>query len=1051
MTNVIFSPTLQAPIVLSNPTGAVTVASDASTINAKTNPVPNQGAVALIGAAVRLALAMSTNAGALSMSGAVPGVIRGTVTKPATIAGATAFSGLAPNLSVSTTSAALTFPRIALVGNGGDQSYGSNASTGFPAWTTAASGSAARAAIQSIGNYDLAILAGVFEGWDTSGSRDRENLAQALLKVGLSYTVPKNLARPTLSFFYHVMNEGDPSGSGTGYDLLIAQINAMNGWMYESIGGTGTKTPSAASHTLINYSTAWPGVVGSAQPGESIVGRNYGTTSNGSPTGAQGVARTNGNYAADKLLIRTSTGDTRWSFNAQMAAPSSAGIFLDNCFVALNGGGAVPNSSLDGLTLAPGSQQGGGFPALDTVQPLLARGIHNFFDQMQTMTATYGTPGKVYYNFGNIGQYGNKYQFGTATLTCGLENTMHGGLLEDVIGAGAPSWEYQQTGKAGGGNWLSGAPNVLANYYQAMDFCLAPKLVVLAIRLPAADGSQTASWVNGGGSTLVTVTAGTALEYQEMRYGLCNALMDDGWFGVGVSGYDWSKPRWYDEYGDDSLAQVNVKRGYMGLPVTARPTAPTWVQGPIGVYSRAFTGTAGVGARAIWNPRGNGAQTVALGGTYKKLQGTQQPTINNGATVTSVTLADGDGLIVLGPFTAPTLTITTVSLPNGTVGTAYSATMAATGGFTPYTWSMTSATPNTGNWLSISSAGVLSGTPGTAETESVTIKVTDAANNTASVTLGFSVTAVSAFTPLQHFRADDFTPGTAPNVAGGRGTGGNLNGNQLFTTLGAGNTGCMIDTTVKRAGRNSSMKFTIQAGTSGNPGDGETTAGNGLWGAGIAPPSSRGTLYYGGEGAIWHFGCYMRVNSGTSLATQTLNDGAQKFWLNCFPDFGTTGKDDVHICTNFPGFALLSEIDPNNGPNNNYPSSRSPSNNPANAALPFDSTFHWIETMVLFHANGDNAIRRVWVDTNLVLQRAGRVITWRDTAGNYHTQNLSAPGAPSLPSTSAVMQFMNFFTYWNAHPSVNTSVWVDDLTMAVDESTMTVVDNFGNKMIGPLA
>lgn len=546
-----------------------------------------------------------------------------------------AYTGPLGNLSQG-----LAFPRIMLVGNGGDQSYGCNASTGYPAWTTAGGGTAANIAIQTIGAYDVAILAGVFEGWDSSGARDRENLVQALLK-NATYSVTRNTRRQTLAFFYHIMSQGNPSGSGTGYDQLIAQINAMNGWLYESTGGTGTKTPAADSGNLINYSTAWPTSVGSAAIGQSIVGTNYGSTSSGSPTGVQGVARTNGNYAALKLLIRGSNVDTRFAFNAQMAAPSCAGVFLDNAFAALDGGGSVSNSSLDGISIAPGSQQGGGFPGLDTVQPLLARGIHNFFDQMQVMASTYGTPGKTYYNFGNCGQYGNKYQFGTATMSAGLENTLHGGLLEDVIGAGAPSWEYQQTGNPAGGNYASGWLNVLANYYQAMDFCIAPKIVGLGARLPSS--SAPSSWVVGANQSppvFTSVAYGSSLEYQEMRYGLCTALLDDGYFAAGVSGYDWAGPRWYDEYGDDSLSQVNVPRGYLGYPVTTRPTSPTWPQGSLGVWSRSFQN-----GKALVNPRGNGTQTVSVSGT--RLSGTQQPSINSGASVSSVTLADGDGLILL--------------------------------------------------------------------------------------------------------------------------------------------------------------------------------------------------------------------------------------------------------------------------------------------------------------------------------------------------------------------------------------------------------------------
>jgi hypothetical protein len=212
----------------------------------------------------------------------------------------------APSLTVSAGGQSLTFPRVVLVGNGGDQSFGSNAANGYPNWRTAAVGNAAYNFVQTVAAYDGVILAGIFENWDTSGARDRENLAQALLK-NTTYSVIKNTTRPTLSFFYHVMNEGDPAGSGTGYDQLIAQINAMNGWMYETPGGVGVKTPSAFAGSLINYSTAWPAGIGSALIGQSIVGANYGSLSIGSPTGSQGVARTNGSYAADKLLIKGAT------------------------------------------------------------------------------------------------------------------------------------------------------------------------------------------------------------------------------------------------------------------------------------------------------------------------------------------------------------------------------------------------------------------------------------------------------------------------------------------------------------------------------------------------------------------------------------------------------------------------------------------------------------------------------------------------------------------------------------------------------------------------
>lgn len=84
--------------------------------------------------------------------------------------------------------------------------------------------------------------------------------------------------------------------------------------------------------------------------------------------------------------------------------------------------------------------------------------------------------------------------------------------------------------------------------------------------------------------------------------------------------------------------------------------------------------------------------------------------------------------------------ITTPSLPNGTVQTAYSATLQATGGTTPYTWSVTSGSLSAGLSLA-SSTGIISGTPTTAGTSTFTIQVTDNGGNKASA--GFTITIIS--------------------------------------------------------------------------------------------------------------------------------------------------------------------------------------------------------------------------------------------------------------------------------------------------------------------
>jgi hypothetical protein len=86
------------------------------------------------------------------------------------------------------------------------------------------------------------------------------------------------------------------------------------------------------------------------------------------------------------------------------------------------------------------------------------------------------------------------------------------------------------------------------------------------------------------------------------------------------------------------------------------------------------------------------------------------------------------------------LTITTTALPGGSVGTAYSTTLAASGGVAPYTWSVTSGALPAG--LSINSTtGVISGTPTATGSSTFTVTVADSETPqvTASSSLSISI------------------------------------------------------------------------------------------------------------------------------------------------------------------------------------------------------------------------------------------------------------------------------------------------------------------------
>jgi hypothetical protein len=108
--------------------------------------------------------------------------------------------------------------------------------------------------------------------------------------------------------------------------------------------------------------------------------------------------------------------------------------------------------------------------------------------------------------------------------------------------------------------------------------------------------------------------------------------------------------------------------------------------------------------------------------------------------VNSLTTTQALSLTVAAPPT-----ISTTSLPAATQNAAYSATLAATGGITPYTWAIASGTLPTGLTLA-SGTGIISGTPTGTGTSSFTVRVTDANLATATQALSLTVAATGALT-----------------------------------------------------------------------------------------------------------------------------------------------------------------------------------------------------------------------------------------------------------------------------------------------------------------
>ncbi|MEK6410394.1 MAG: putative Ig domain-containing protein [Acidobacteriota bacterium] len=86
---------------------------------------------------------------------------------------------------------------------------------------------------------------------------------------------------------------------------------------------------------------------------------------------------------------------------------------------------------------------------------------------------------------------------------------------------------------------------------------------------------------------------------------------------------------------------------------------------------------------------------------------------------------------------AAPLTITANQLPRGSVGVAYSQSIGASGGQTPYTWSIQSGSLPDG--LTLNQSGIISGTPERSMAASFALQLTDAVSASVSATLSITI------------------------------------------------------------------------------------------------------------------------------------------------------------------------------------------------------------------------------------------------------------------------------------------------------------------------
>ena len=198
-------------------------------------------------------------------------------------------------------------------------------------------------------------------------------------------------------------------------------------------------------------------------------------------------------------------------------------------------------------------------------------------------------------------------------------------------------------------------------------------------------------------------------------------------------------------------ASANLSIAISVAPLSVTTTSSSL---PVGVVSSVYAGatlqaTGGISPYTWSVTTGSLPAGLTLNAATGAISGT--PTAS-GTTNFTVTVTDSEtptaktATANLSMVVNPALSVTTASLPAGVIGTAYpGASLAAAGGITPYTWSITTGSLPTGLSLN-ASTGAISGTPsGTfTGTVSFTVNVTDSESptkQTASANLSIAISA----------------------------------------------------------------------------------------------------------------------------------------------------------------------------------------------------------------------------------------------------------------------------------------------------------------------
>jgi hypothetical protein len=324
------------------------------------------------------------------------------------------------------------------------------------------------------------------------------------------------------------------------------------------------------------------------------------------------------------------------------------------------------------------------------------------------------------------------YTWSSSALPAGLSLGSNGVISGDPTSGGSTSVTFT----------VSDSSTPAQTDSIALPLSIAPSsLTINSVNLPSGtDGSAYTAALSATGGTapyawsVSGLPAGLSLSGNGVIAGTPTAT---GNFSLAVTVTDSQNPA----KAASAILPLSVSATIAPLTITSTAVAPGTSNQP---YSAALSATGGI-APYTWSVSGLPAG-LSLGGNGT-ISGIPTTTGNFSL---AITVTDGQSPAKTASANIPLsvtaaiapLVITSTTVASGTSNQPYSATLSATGGTAPYTWSV-SGLP-TG--LSLGSNGVISGTPTATGNFSLAITATDSQSpaKTTSVSLPLSVTAAIA-------------------------------------------------------------------------------------------------------------------------------------------------------------------------------------------------------------------------------------------------------------------------------------------------------------------